>query len=70
MVESVDRVVLKIVDRSVIVLNSAGTSDRFLEYHLRLDMLSADAILYNPVLPVLLNSCAVCYGVVVYYVLV
>ena len=70
MVESVDRVVLKIVDRSIIVLNSAGTSDRFLEDHLRLEMLSADAIQLNPVLLVLLSSCTICCGVVVDYVLV
>lgn len=61
---------VKIVDRSIIVLNSAGTSDGFLGYHLRLEMLSADAIQSNPVLLVLLSSCTICCGVVVDYVLV
>jgi hypothetical protein len=52
------------------MLNPAGTSDGFWEYHLRLRYVFFDVIQSYLILPVLLSSCFVGCSVVVDYVLV
>jgi hypothetical protein len=56
-VVSVDRGLLKIVERESIGLNPAGTSDRFWEYHLLLEIYCL--MQSNPIL-----SCLSCYVLV------